>query len=110
MNIEFWITIVALIATMTQLWLQRMEIVRGNKIEQLRLAREIILSEIQLREKIISYKKSKKDSVWDQDIQPHITKVNDVLRPNMRSVEKKIIAACGGDIRELKELPQHYIE
>ena len=107
---EIWIGIVALLIAGWQLSLQRREIARATRLEMFKIAADIIRSEIALREKIIADEKAKPNKNWDGKIKPHVEKVNDVLRPALRRIERKIIEACGGEVGELKELPRHYVE
>jgi hypothetical protein len=107
---EMWIAILGLLIASWQLHLQRKEIQKATHLERLKIAADIIRSEIELREKIISDEKAKTNRDWDTKIQPHIDKVNKVLRPSLRSVVNKIIGLHGGKIDELSSLPQHYLE
>lgn len=107
---EIWIGILALFVASWQLYLQRSEVAKATHLEKLKIAADIIRSEIDLREKIIADEKAKSNRDWEGKIKPHIDKVNNVLRPSLRSVVKKIIHAHGGHISELEELPKHYLE
>lgn len=90
--------------------MQKKEIKKATQLEKLRIAADIIRSEIALREKIISDEKAKQNRDWDRKIQPHIDKVNGTLRPALRAVVKKIIDFHGDSVEELKDLPNHYVE
>lgn len=107
---EVWIAIVGLFLASWQLHLQRKEIAKAASLEKLKIAADIIRSEIELREKIIADEKSKLNKDWDRKIKPHIDKVNQVLRPSLHSVVNKIIEMHGGKLEELKDLPNHYVE
>lgn len=106
---ETWVAVVALVVAAWQLHLQRREVARNTRLEMFKIAADIIRYEIELREKIINDEKGKPNMNWKK-IQPHIDKVNDVLRPAFHSVVEKIIVASGGEIRELSELPSHYVK
>jgi|GEM_PF-2315390 len=107
---EMWIAILGLFVAAWQLHLQKKEIKKATQLEKLRIAADIIRSEIALREKIISDEKAKQNRDWDRKIQPHIDKVNGTLRPSLRAVVKKIIDFHGESVEELKDLPNHYVE
>lgn len=108
-------TLLALGVAIGQLHLQKKEIIKGNQIEQtrcelekLKMALEMVKSEIDLREKIILDKKSKTNVDWNIEVQPHIDMVNKKLRPSMRVIQEKIINLYGSDISQLKELPDYF--
>lgn len=108
---------IALLIAAWQLHLQKEEIAKGNALEQkanelekLKIAADMVKTEIELREKIIADKKAKKSVKWDIEVQPHIDMVNVNLRPSLRSIQKKIIDLYGGQISELDELPRHFYD
>ncbi|MES9904431.1 MAG: hypothetical protein ABW168_17365 [Sedimenticola sp.] len=110
-----FIAVIALLIAAWQLHLQRKEIEKGNAIEKLssdleklRVAADMIKGEVDLREKIIADKKTKKSIDWDVEVQPHIDMVNKILRPSLMSIQKRIVELYGGELSELKELPKHF--
>ncbi len=107
---EVWIAIVGLFVAAWQLNLQKKEIKKATQLEKLRIAADLIRSEIALREKIIADEKAKHNANWEVKILPHIEKVNKVLRPSLRAVIRKIIDFHGDSVEELKDLPNHYVE
>ena len=110
---ELLFAAVALFVAAWQLHLQRLEIRQGNEIkersnhlERLRMAAELVKTEVELREKIIADKKAQ-NADWEAAIEPHIVLVNRRLRPSLRNIQLEIIKLHGGEISELQELPRH---
>jgi hypothetical protein len=111
--VEYLFAGIALLFAAWQLHLQRQEIQKGNEIERrnihletLRAAADLLKTEIDLREKIIADKKAQ-DADWKPVIEPHVNKVNKVLRPRLHDIQLQIINGHGGDIDALRSLTPH---
>lgn len=127
---EIIITVVALLIAIWQLNAQRKEISQGNniqkktneiqqksneiqqntnEIERLKIILDIVNRKIDLQEKIIADKKEKLNGSkttlrWETDIQPHIDRVNNKLRPSRDIIHNQILELFEHNTNQYDEL------
>ncbi|WP_133408280.1 hypothetical protein [Parashewanella tropica] len=107
------IGVLALLIASLQLHLQRVELKKGNELEEssneldkLKATLDAIKSEIEFREKIISDEKAKSKADWDK-IKKIACVINKKLRPAQREIQQKIIRLYGGEYSDIIDLTKN---